>query len=59
MTFLFNRLVQLRDEYFNELDLEDLVVIENNINEDYSSDELILVMRDYSDLFNKRGVEEC
>lgn len=54
MTYLFMRLCELRDEYFNELSVYDLSAIHGNldINTDYSSDTLITLMKNYSDVFN-------
>ena len=52
------RLVQLRNEYFNELEQHDLSRIVQVLGTDveYTSNFLINAMKNYSDTFNKRQI---
>lgn len=54
---LFMRLVELRDEYFNEINNYDLSRFHDLLThrKKYSSEELIDKLAKFSDLFNLRG----
>lgn len=56
MSKLFNRLIELSLEYFNEYTVEQLNKLYDKLDKsiDYSSDELITIMQEYSDLHNLR-----
>ena len=61
MNALFVRLCEIRNEHFNEISNDRLVVFKNLLtpreeNEEYSSGELIVMLSRFSDLFNMRGV---
>ena len=52
MSLLFLRMIELKEEYFNKLTLEDLCLFHDSLNEHikyYSSDLLISMMAAYED----------
>lgn len=58
MCLLFSRLWELRCEYFMEFDVDDIVRLRDQLlksGHEYTSNQLISRMRDFSDLFNLRG----
>ena len=56
MNILFVRVCELKEEYFNEFSRDDLYNFYTCLNKDrlYTSDELIKMMKSFSDLFELR-----
>ena len=58
MSGLLIRLVELAEQYFNEYTIESLGLLHSLLahDEEYTSDELIAIMANYSDTLNLRGL---